>query len=189
MEVDIIVTTIEQIALDCGAKGAQYLPGSAVITDPVFRKICKSNACGKFGRCYMCPPDIGPLDALIEQIRQFPHAVLYQSVGTIEDSFDFEGMMEVGRAHCMLSQRIRERLEGKLPGHLHLTGGGCHLCERCAKLDEAPCRYPDAALSSLEGYGIDVYRTSLATDLKYINGENSVTYFGIILFSDPPAPF
>lgn len=178
-----MIDTIVQIALDCGARGARYLPVSAVVTDPVFRRICEGNACGKFGRCYMCPPDIGPVETLMETIRQYPHAVLYQSVGTIEDSFDFEGMMEVGHAHCMLSQRIRERLEEILPGHLHLTGGGCHLCERCAKLDDLPCRYPEKALSSLEGYGIDVYRTSQATDLKYINGENTVTYFGIILFS------
>ena len=178
-----MIDTIVQIALDCGAKGARYLPVSAVVTDPVFRRICEGNACGKFGRCYMCPPDIGPVETLMEKIRQYPHAVLYQSIGTIEDSFDFEGMMEVGHAHCMLSQRIREKLEAVLPGHLHLTGGGCHLCERCAKLDDQPCRYPEKALSSLEGYGIDVYRTSQATDLKYINGENTVTYFGIILFS------
>ena len=178
-----MIESIVQTALDCGANGAQYLPGSAVITDPVFRRICEGNACGKFGRCYMCPPDIGPVEDLMAHIRQYPHAVLYQSIGTIEDSFDFEGMMEVGHAHCMLSQRIRERLEAILPEHLHLTGGGCHLCERCAKLDAEPCRYPNEALSSLEGYGIDVYRTSQATGLKYINGENTVTYFGIILFS------
>lgn len=174
---------ILQIVLDCGAEKAQYLPGSSVITDPVFRKICEGNACGKFGRCYMCPPDIGPAEELMEQVHGYPHAILYQSIGTIEDSFDFEGMMEAGHSHCMLSQRIREKLEGWLPGHLHLTGGGCHLCERCAKLDDSPCRYPSEALSSLEGYGIDVYRTSQATSLKYINGENTVTYFGILLFS------
>ena len=174
--------SIVQTALDCGAKGAEYLPADAIVTDPVFRRICEGNACGKFGRCYMCPPDIGPVEDLMAQLKQYPHAVLYQSIGTIEDSFDFEGMMEVGHAHCMLSQRIRKSLAGKLPGHLHLTGGGCHLCERCAKLDNLPCRYPEDALSSLEGYGIDVYRTSKSTGLKYINGENTVTYFGLILY-------
>lgn len=178
-----MIETIIQAALSCGAAGAAYLPAEAIVTDPVFRRICEGNACGKFGRCYMCPPDIGPVEELMARVKSYPHAVLYQSIGTIEDSFDFEGMMEVGHAHCMLSQRIREKLEVLLPEHLHLTGGGCHLCERCAKLDAEPCRYPNEALSSLEGYGIDVYRTSKATHLKYINGENTVTYFGIILFS------
>ena len=177
--------TIVNIALACGAKAAQYLPGSAVITDPVFRKICEGNACGKFNRCHMCPPDIGQIEALICEVKQYPHAVLYQTIGTLEDSFDFEGMMEAGKHHNLCSQAIRRKLDGMLPNHLHLTGGGCHLCERCAKLDDAPCRHPAEALTSLEGYGIDVYRTSQATNLKYINGANTVTYFGIILFHEP----
>lgn len=172
------------LAISCGADGAAYLPGSALVTDPVFRRICEGNACGKFGRCYMCPPDIGDVEDLMEQVHWYPHAVLYQTVGKLEDSFDFEGMMAAGYAHNICSQRIRKQLEGQLPGHLHLTGGGCHLCMRCAKEDGLPCRHPGEALSSLEGYGIDVYRTSLATNLKYINGENTVTYFGIILFGE-----
>ena len=179
-----MVDTIVKIALKCGAKNAQYLPGSAVITDPVFRKICEGNACGKFNRCYMCPPDIGPVETLMAEVKKYPHAVLYQTIGTLEDSFDFEGMMEAGKNHNLCSQAIRRELADILPNHLHLTGGGCHLCERCAKLDDMPCRHPDEALTSLEGCGIDVYRTSQATNLKYINGADTVTYFGIILFHE-----
>ena len=37
---------------------------------------------------------------------------------------------------------------------------------------------------SLEGYGVDVYNTTKDTPLKYINGQNTVTYFGMILFSE-----
>ena len=36
----------------------------------------------------------------------------------------------------------------------------------------------------MESYGIDVYRTSTSTTLKYINGQNTVTYFGIILLPE-----
>lgn len=179
-----MISAIIQAALDCGADGAQYLPGSAVITDPAFRKICEGNACGKFDKCYMCPPDIGSADALMAQIHSYPHAVLYQTIGKLEDSFDFEGMMEAGRSHNLCSQRIRRTIMEMLPHHLHLTGGGCHLCVRCGKLDGIPCRHPNEALPSLEGYGIDVYRTAQSTSLRYINGENTVTYFGIILFSE-----
>lgn len=177
-----MIKTILETVLQSGVNGAQYLPGSAVITDPVFRKICEGNACGKFNRCHMCPPDIGNIEELIQEVQKYPHAVLYQTIGTLEDSFDFEGMMEAGKRHNLCSQAIRQKLEAILPEHLHLTGGGCHLCERCAKLDALPCRHPEEALTSLEGYGIDVYRTSQATNLKYINGTNTVTYFGIILF-------
>ena len=178
-----MIETIVQIALDCGAKGAQYLPASAIITDPVFRRICEGNACGKFGRCYMCPPDIGPVEELMAQLALYPHAVLYQSIGTIEDSFDFEGMTEVSNRHANLSQRIREATPAG-QRVLHLTCGGCHVCKRCAKLDNEPCRFPDRALASVESYGVDVYNTTKDTELKYINGVNTVTYFGLLLFEE-----
>ena len=171
------------LIVSCGADHAAFLPGSAVVTNPEYRKICEGNACGRFGRCHMCPPDIGEVDDLINRVKQYSSAILYQTIGHLEDSFDFEGMMEAGREHSLCSQRIRRQLQERLPGHLHLSGG-CRLCERCAKLDQAPCRYPGEALPPVEGYGIDVYQTSQATNLKYINGQDTVTYFGIILYSE-----
>jgi len=36
----------------------------------------------------------------------------------------------------------------------------------------------------LEGYGVDVYSTTKDTPLAYINGENTVTYFGAVFFAE-----
>ena len=36
----------------------------------------------------------------------------------------------------------------------------------------------------MEGAGIDVYNTVKDTPLKYINGANTVTYFGLVLFEE-----
>ena len=81
------------------------------------------------------------------------------------------------------AQRLRETAIPLLPkDFLHLSCGGCRLCQRCAKEDGLPCRMPDKALPSLEGYCVDVYNTTKNTDLKYINGQNTVTFFGMILF-------
>ena len=119
----------------------------------------------------------------MEKIRSYSHALWYQSVSPLEDSFDFEGMMEAGRSHALLSVRLQEKI-APLVGEnfLHLSCGGCHLCETCAKVEGEPCRMPDKALPSLEGYCVDVYNTTKDTPLKYINGQNTVTYFGMILF-------
>ena len=40
------------------------------------------------------------------------------------------------------------------------------------------------ALPPMEGAGIDVYRTTKSTDLKYINGANTVTFFGLLLYKE-----
>lgn len=170
------------LALDAGAKKATIIKVDSVVLSASFRDICKSNSCGLYNRCWMCPPDIGEIETLMAEIRRYEHGLLYQTISEIEDSFDIEGMQEAGKTHAWVSQRIEAFMMPILGKHLHLSCGGCRLCERCAKVDGLPCRKPEQALPSMEGYGIDVYNTCKPTDLKYINGQNTVTYFGIVLF-------
>lgn len=170
-------------ALSGGAAKAVVIPQSTIVLSAHFRSICESNQCGSYDRCWMCPPHIGPIEELMAQVRKYPYGLLYQTIAQIEDSFDIEGMFAASAEHAQVSQRIHSSVTPLLTGQfLHLSCGGCHLCETCAKRENQPCRMPDKALSSLEGYGIDVYNTTKDTPLKYINGQNTVTYFGMVLF-------
>ncbi len=168
-----------------GAKKAAVIDQKQIVLSAEFRKICESNQCGGYGQCWMCPPYLGPIDELMEQVRRYPQAVLYQTIYPLEDSYDIEGMFEAGASHAQVSQKIQKNVKALLKeSFLHLTCGGCHLCETCAKRTDEPCRFPEKALASLEGYGIDVYSTTKDTPLKYINGQDTVTYFGMILFTE-----
>ncbi len=169
-------------ALQAGAARADIIPVSGVVLDASFRDVCAKNSCGCYGRCWMCPPEIGDIEQLMADVRRYENALLYQTIADLEDSFDIEAMMAAGHAHALVSQRIEDAVKPLLGAHLHLTCGGCHLCERCARADGLPCRMPDRALPPMEGYGIDVYRTVKPTALKYINGQNTVTYFGVVLY-------
>ena len=173
-----------QTALDCGATGADMVGQDGVIMDPSFRSFCEENSCGMYGRCYMCPPDIGPVEELIAQVRSFDRGLLYHTVSPLEDSFDIEGMQEAGRNFTIVCQKVLSALRPSMEGAFFLTGGGCGLCPQCAKPMGQPCRHPERALPSLESHGIDVYNTTRSTSLRYINGPNTVTYFGLILFRE-----
>ena len=174
-----------QAVLSAGATKAAYITRDQIVLSADFRGICESNQCGGYANCWMCPPFIGEIYELMEKVRSYPEAVLYQTINEIEDSFDIEGMFEAGKDHARVSVRIEENLRQMKDGeYLHLSCGGCHVCEICAKKTDEPCRYPDKALASLEGYGIDVYNTTKDTPLKYINGQNTVTYFGMVLFKE-----
>jgi len=173
-----------QLALDCGAYKADYLTQNQVVLSAAFRPICENNSCGQYGKTYMCPPAVGVITDLMDQVRQYDRAMLYQTVGQLEDSFDYEGMMEAGIYHIDVCQRIQNALQRDERKLLHIAGGGCHLCSRCAIQDDQPCRYPEQALGSMSAYGVDVYSTCRNTTLHYINGQNTVTYFGMVLFSE-----
>lgn len=176
---------LQQAIADCGFAHSAVLPVSQVVLNRCFRDQCRSNACGNYGQCYMCPPDVGDIDQLMAEVQRYDSAVLYQSISSIEDSFDIEGMLEAGHLHNQCSQRIQAVL-ASLPQTpwLHLSAGGCRFCERCAKRDGLPCRAPKHALPSLEAYGVDVYHTALNASLRYINGANTVTYFGMVLLKE-----
>ncbi len=168
-----------------GAQKAARIDQKDIVLSATFRDICSQNGCGQYGRCHMCPPDIGPVDELMDTIRQYNQGILYQTIHVIEDSFDIEGMFAAGYAHAACSRRIHEAITPQLQGKfLHLSAGGCRMCSACTKPEGLPCRAPGEALSSMEGYGIDVYQTSRYTELKYINGPDTVTYFGLLLFGE-----
>lgn len=172
-------------ALKCGAAKATILDGEQVVLSETFRTICESNQCGGYGRCWMCPPYIGEIHDLMEKVRSYKKVLWFQTIRDIEDSYDIEGMFEAGARHAQVSLALREAVAPILgKDFLLLSCGGCHLCETCAKKEEKPCRFPEKALASLEGYGVDVYNTTKDTPLKYINGQNTVTYFGAVFFSE-----
>ncbi len=177
--------TLLSIVSECGAANCAALPQGSIRYDRVFREICAGNACGNYGKCYMCPPDIGPIEALMERARRYPRAILYQTIHSISDSFDLEGMFAGGRAHSAIALRIEHALrDGGLSGYLHLGGENCGVCERCAKRDGLVCRSPEWAMPSLEAYGVYVAQTAMNAGLRYCNGANTVTFFGMILFSE-----
>lgn len=178
-------TQLIQAVLDCGAARAALIAAEQIVYSETFREICRGNQCGNYGKCWMCPPELGEIAELIAGAKAYPRGLLYQTIGTLEDSFDVEGMFAAAASHAEVSQNVQGAVREQLRRpFLHLSCGGCHLCPVCAKQTGEPCRHPEKALPSLEGYGIDVYNTACAAGLPYINGTNTVTYFGLILFSE-----
>ena len=177
--------TILALALASGATRAAALPAERVALDAAFRDICQSNACGNYGRCYMCPPDVGDIHALMARVGEYASAVLYQTVHPLEDSYDYEGMVAACARHSEVSQALAQRLRAAgAAGYLHLSAGGCRLCDACAKQLGLPCRHPSLALPSMESYGVHVYETAQRAGLPYINGQDTVTYFGMVLYTE-----
>ena len=166
-----------------GAYNAGIVPVSKIPFERELRKACEANYCGHYGKNWTCPPLVGDIDELIAKAKLYETALVYQTVGTLEDSFDYEGMVAALQKHVAvtdtITQHIKERVSGPI---LQLSAGGCPVCERCAGIDKQPCPFPDRALASLEAYGIYVAKLAGLCGLNYINGQNTVTYFGAYLF-------
>ena len=172
------------LPLSLGAYKANVIETKAISLDRAFRDMCASNACGMYGKCWMCPPDVGEIDDLMSEVRQYDYALVYQTVTELEDSYDFEGMQEAKKQHYKLSAALRTVFDQQgIHTVLHLGCGGCGVCDVCAKRSGEVCRFPHLALPSLEAYGVNVSKLAATASMKYINGQDTVTYFGAVLFS------
>jgi Predicted metal-binding protein len=147
-----------------------------------FRDICAKNTCGHYGACWMCPPDAGDIDEMIAKAKTYNHIFVFQTISRLEDSFDIEGMNAAAKKHNELLQTLTREANNLLGYPVKLGAGACHVCVRCAKHDNEPCRYPKNATASLEAYGIDVYQLAELCGMRYTNGQNTVTFFGGFLF-------
>lgn len=168
--------------LSLGAYRAGALDVEQIPLDPMLRSYCEANICGSYGRNYACPPSVGEAETLIARVREYDRILLFQTVSTLEDSFDWEGMQAAAERHAAVCESIRSQAESVLGEALYLTAGGCTLCPECAKVREEPCRFPDRAVSSLEAYCINVSSLAPRCGMKYINGADTVTYFGAFLY-------
>lgn len=171
-------------ALALGAANAAVVDTADVVFRTEYRDACARNGCGKYGKCWMCPPDVGPIEEMILRAQSYRKMFVFQTIRKLEDSFDFEGMQAAGKAHNELTGRLTRALTPFLERSLVLGAGACQVCSRCTKEDNAPCRFPERAISSLEAYGIAVSELAEQCGMKYINGSNTVTYFSAFLF-DP----
>lgn len=141
---------------------------------------CKANRCGKYGTCWTCPPGVGDFRKLEAKIKSYKTAVVFSCKYDLEDSFDFEGMVEGGKSTAKILLEIKEQLKKDNVDFMALGCEGCGLCEKCTYPD-SPCRFPEKACPSVEACGINVVELSRNIGINYNNGQNTVTFFCIIL--------
>jgi len=168
-----------------GISAAAVFPADEIKFNVVFRKMCEDNLCGRYGKNYKCPPYIGEPDVLEAEVLSYKTAVLIQTICNIEDSYDIEGMNEGGVAHSENIKKAVGYIKENIPHERLLTlgAGGCLICPKCGAADGTPCRFPEEAKASVEGYCIDAANITTSHGLKYINGENTVSYVALFLLA------
>ena len=171
---------LEAMAKEAGFTNTAPLDARTIELKEEVRAMCVANTCGAYGKNWSCPPACGELDELRAQVGRYSAGILVQTVGEVEDSLDFEGMMEAEAAHKAHFMALHDRLLETWPGLLALGAGTCRRCKECTYPD-APCRFPDKRFSSMEAYGMVVMDTCKANGLGYYYGPQSIAYTSCFL--------
>ena len=144
------------------------------------REMCASGKCAMYARRWSCPPGCGTLEECRTLLTGYTHGILVQSLGELEDSFDVEAMMETEAAHKERFYAMRKQLH-ELGAEAMAAGAGCcTVCRECTYPD-APCRFPEQRMSSMEALGMLVTEVCKANGLAYNHGPNTIAYTSCFL--------
>ena len=144
------------------------------------RDMCATNTCGKYGSNWACPPGCGDLDECRAKVAPFKWGIIVQTTGQMEDSFDFETVAEIAEEHDTNFLKILDPMREAFPGMLALGAGTCTRCKECTYPD-APCRFPDRMVSSMEAFGLVVLEVCKANNLQYYYGSDHMAYTSCFL--------
>lgn len=175
--------TIEEwsaYAKDLGFSEAAPLDPRRLIPREEVRAMCAADKCHAYGKNWTCPPVCGSLEACTEKIKACRTGILLQTVGKLEDSFDVEAMMDTEKDHCARFHALADQAHSLESGALCLGTGGCRICMACAYPE--PCRFPERACASMEGYGLVVSEACDSAGVLYYHGKDTITYTACVLF-------
>ncbi|MDR2730635.1 MAG: DUF2284 domain-containing protein [Treponema sp.] len=158
------------------------LPASALVFQPELLKACESNVCGKYNKSWTCPPACAGMEEQRKIILTYESVYVFTTKHELEDSFDYDGMTRGREKHTSLLLEIKNRLTDEYPVY---GAGTCPICKdnNSKEVCSFPtsCPFPEKRIGSIEAAGINVTELSIAAGIRYNNGQNTVTYFSIIL--------
>lgn len=144
------------------------------------RAMCAADRCQAYNHNWTCPPACGTLDECQEKMRQYSRGILVQTVGHMQKAIDSRCYRNTEKKHTENFRKLAEQMRAVYPNALCLGAGGCRVCKQCNF--PQPCRFPDKAYSSMEGYGLFVTQVCQDNGLKYYYGERTITYTACILY-------
>lgn len=150
---------------------------------PEIRNMCQDDRCHKYHRCWTCPPACGTLEQCEKTARAYDHGILMQTVGELEDAFDYEGFMRIEALHKQRLLHLVEELHKEGQDILPMSAGACTICENCTYPTE-PCRHPEKALISMEAFGLWVSDVCKKNNVPYNYGEKKLAYTSCILLKE-----
>ena len=167
-------------ALSAGFSQVGELNCGALEFMPEVRDMCAADRCHSYGKNWTCPPACGTVEEASIKASNYSRGLLVQTIGKLEDDFDWETIESTGENHKKNFADFAETLRVRYPDMLPMGAGACTICEKCTYPD-APCRFPNRALSSMEAYGLFVSKVCTLSGVPYNNGKQTITYTSCFL--------
>ncbi|MCL2226022.1 MAG: DUF2284 domain-containing protein [Oscillospiraceae bacterium] len=168
------------IAEECGFTHSSPLKVSTLEFMQDVRDMCNADQCENFNKSWSCPPACASLEDMQKRVESFEGGILVQTVGELEDSYDWEGIMEAGMRQKEAFAKLWGELKKEYGEILAMGTGVCRICESCTYPDE-PCRFPDRMEVSMEACGLFVSKVCTDNGLAYNYGQDKIAFTACFL--------
>ena len=168
------------LAASVGFEQSAPLAADALIFREEVRAMCHVDRCRSYGKTWTCPPACGTLEEMREKVSAYQEGILVETIGKMEDEFDFESISQASALHKKRFETLIDALHERGWQLLPMGAGRCTICKECTYPD-APCRFPNRAIPSMEAAGLLVSDVCAKSGIPYYNGKNTTTFISCVL--------
>ena len=155
-------------------------PQSLEFSDRV-RWICE-HECAMYGTTWACPPGVGTVAECQARCKVYHNCLLISSIAEVADIADIDETLATRPAHEALTEQVAALLKEQGEKPYILSPQACDICDRCAIVDNQPCRFPEKMHPCVESHGINVVPILEKLGLDFQFGSNMVTWISLLLF-------
>ena len=145
------------------------------------RWICE-NECPMYGKSWACPPGVGTVDHCKGKCLSFENCLLISTIVEVADITNIEETLATRPEHEAVTNQVRDLFREYGIEPYVLSTEACALCDRCAILDGAPCRFPEKMHPCVESHGINVVDVLERRGLDFQFGANVVTWISLLFY-------
>ena len=145
------------------------------------RWICE-NECPMYGKSWACPPGVGTVDHCKGKCLSFENCLLISTIVEVADITNIEETLATRPEHEAVTNEVRDIMRSLGVDPYVLSTEACALCDRCAILDGALCRFPEKMHPCVESHGINVVPMLEERGLEFQFGANVVTWISLLFY-------
>ena len=175
---------IEESVLTLPTVQYAWIEGSEIEFSERVREICRRE-CPRYGTSWACPPAVGTVEQCRERCARYEGAFVFTTVAEVADIENMQETLATRHGHEEVTEQIREIFRAHGFETMALSGDSCARCRTCTYPD-GPCRHLESLIPCVEGFGIVVPLLAEKAGIAFDNGGNTVTWFGVILFTNLP---
>ena len=104
------------------------------------------------------------------------------TITEVSDIADIEESLSTRADHEEVTNQVGVLLEAQGVKPYIRSTEACAICDRCAILDDEPCRHPGKMHPCVESHGINVIPVLEQCGMEFQYGQNVVTWISLLFF-------